>query len=161
MGLLSDQIGAIVMSHVSSASSAGSGSSNATGIPIKGMESVLFICTMIVAGSSDGSTTSDNTAVWMQVQYASNSSSGSDAATSNATVTCTDAIVKFTTEAAGTIKTLEFVVGAKAIDSQTGYIFPSIGGDSVSTMRVIAVPYPRTAVLPIAQSTAIVVADAG
>jgi hypothetical protein len=153
MTLLSDHIGTIVNCGVNSASSDGSGSSNQTGVNIQGMESILFLCIARVAGTSDGTTS-------VQIQYSSNSSSGSDAVTSNATMTCTDAIVTFTTaQAAGTLLPLEVNVSRKNFPDGAGYLFPSIAADSVAVIRVIAIPFPNGRTLPIAQTVATVIAD--
>lgn len=158
MTRLTDEIGKIVHCQLSTVSSDGSGSSNATGVNIQGMESVLFIVSSIIAGTTDGGASDGS--INVQIQYASNSSSGSDAATSNATMSCTDAIVTFTsTMAVGTLLTLEVNISAKGFPDATGYLFPRVGGDSVSRVDVVAIPYPATSALPIGQTVACVVAD--
>lgn len=152
-GLLSEHIGNIIYCTLSTVSSDGSLSSNATGVNIQGMKSILFISQTVVAATSDGTTT-------MQIQYSSASSSGSDAVTSNAGMSCTDALVTFTTaQAVGAIVTLEVDVERKNFPDGAGYLFPSIAADSVARLQVIAIPVPATRTLPIAQTIATVVAD--
>lgn len=161
MGLLTDQIGTIVNCIYRTASSAAAATSNATGIGIKGMSSIVFLCEVLVAATSDGDT-SDG-AVKIQIQYDSDgsSASGSDAATSNATMSCTDAVYVFSTaNAAGDIIVIEVDLEAKGFESATGFLFPSLNGDSVSIMHVCAIPVPGTNQLPYSQTKAAVVASA-
>lgn len=159
MGLLSDVIGTIVSCGANAASSDGKTASDFTGVNIQGMGSVLFFAQVITAGATDGGMTDGS--IYVQFQYSSASANGSDAATSNSGMSCTDAILTFnsTDDTAGAFRTLEINISAKGFPDGGGYLFPSTHGDSLSVLRVYAIPVPATRTLPIAQSNAVVIAD--
>jgi hypothetical protein len=160
MSLLSDYIGTITEGWYRTASSAAAVTSNTTGVCVQGMDSILFLCEVLVAPTTDGPVSDGSIA--LQIQYASNTTSagGSDAASSAAGWTCTDAVYVFSSAiAAKAIITIEVDCSAKGFDSPTGYLFPALNGDSVSIMHVCAIPVPGNNRVPIAQTIATVVAD--
>ena len=147
----------IVLFGPSTAASDGSlTASNAsiTGIPVRGYDGVLFL---EIAGATDV-----NAAHQWQIQY-STSSAGSDAATSNAAWTCTDAV--FTAHpraAAGSVLLLDFNLKGKGItDTQTGHLFITLAaaetGGVVST--IVGIPYGGSREYPATNALTVVYAD--
>ena len=163
MGHLLDDIGPIVLmldgDSANLTSDKGVASDWLAGVPVQGYSSILFIVTLLVGTSSDGN---EAGAATVQFQYSS-TGSASDAATSNAGMSCTDAIISFDTDSAvNTVATLEFDLGtpnhAGILDS-AGKIFGTFDVDSVAKLEILAIPRLGTATAPIAQTLAAVVAN--
>lgn len=142
---LSDQMGTpIFMTYTSNAASdAWAASDCIAGVSVKGAEAVLFLIVHSVAfdGTSGGGS--------VQVQYSS-TGSASDAATSNTTMSCTDAVISFssTVNAAAGMYTIYLNTQAKGLSDAGGKLFVAVQNDSATTLEVMAVPVLGTGTLP-------------
>jgi len=158
MALLSDHIGRIVMCTLTTASSTPvTADTTGTVVPIQGMESVLFLTTLVTVPTTDGGASDGS--VYVRIQYSS-TGEASDAVTSNAGFSCTDCIVTISSATtAGSILPLEINLSRKNLQESAGVLVVETGGDSVSVVRVIAIPNPGTSRMPITQTVATVVGD--
>jgi hypothetical protein len=143
----------VVMFGPSTLSSDGTAASNLTGVPIKGADGILFL---EIAGATDSAAVFQ-----VQLQY-STSSAGSDAATSNALWTCTDAVFTIHPRAeADTVTVLDFRIGAKAISDASGHMHMTIAAAETGAVpiTVIGIPYGGTRLYPATNAVAAVLAD--
>jgi len=124
-----------------------------TGVSIKGMDNILFLI-------AHGAVVGEGGDYSFQVQYSS-TGSASDAASSAAAWTCTDAILTFTTAVCGAagVYTILFDVSAKGLSDAAGRLFGIWTGSSAARqdIEILAIPFPATATLPL--DTADVTAD--
>jgi hypothetical protein len=155
MGLDKSRFGVIRFLTLSTVSSdATIGSSNSTSVSVGGTEGILFLATCIVAVTSDGP------GATMDIRFSSGTTEGSDALASNATFSCTDAVVTFTTaQGIGAIIPIYVDTGRKGFSDRDGALFANVMADSVSRYSVIAIPFMAEARYPIAQTIATTVAD--
>ena len=128
-------------------------SDNIAGVPILGADGVLFI-------ESLGAT--DSTAVHqVQLQYSS-TGLASDAVTSNATMTCTDAIFTVHPAAsAGLTELLNVDVSAKGLSSAAGKFYLTIvATEGVGVIAsVVGIPYGGTRLYPATNAATVINAD--
>lgn len=128
-------------------------SDNAAGVPILGADGVLFIETL---GATDSTSVQQ-----IQIQYASNGLA-SDAVTSNAGMTCTDAIFAVMPAAASGLTSMVNVnVSAKGLTSAAGKFYATIvaaeGGAVIGGL--IGIPYGGTRLYPATNAVTVVDAD--
>jgi len=129
-------------------------SDNAAGVAIAGAAGVEFL---LVVGVSD----SDN-AMQVQLQYSS-TGNASDAVTSNAGMTCTDAIfAQLTTDHGNSVHILDFSVDAKGLQDSAGRIFATIAAaeNGASIFGLIGRPYGGHIELPTTNAITVVEARA-
>jgi hypothetical protein len=74
-------------------------------------------------------------------------------------MSCTDAIITFSTASAVGIYMLEFNVDRKGLDTAVGALFGKFDVDSVAKMEVVAIPIPATLTLPVTKTNTAVIAD--
>ena len=128
-------------------------SDNLAGVPILGADGILFI-------ESLGAT--DNTALHqVQLQYSS-TGNASDAVTSNAGMTCTDAIFTVMPAASGGLtELLDVNISAKGLSDAAGKFYCTIvaaeGAGVIAS--VVGIPYGGTRLYP-ATNAATVITDA-
>lgn len=114
----------------------------AAGVPIKGMCSVLF--TLIHAGVAE------QEAPTFQIQYSS-TGLASDAVTSNAGMTCTDAVFTYSTASSNAaVQLLHFDISAKGLLDGAGKLFATrtASGANLLTGSLAAFPILGTSRLP-------------
>jgi hypothetical protein len=129
-------------------------SNNAAGVPIAGAAGVEFL---MLVGVSD----SDN-AMQVQIQYSS-TGNGSDAVTSNAGMTCTDAVfAQLTSDHGSSVHILDFDVSAKGLSDADGKLFVSIAAaeNGASIFGIIGRPYGGHIELPATNAITVVEANA-
>lgn len=152
---IGDPIGCLCSSLSSAAWLA---SDTIAGVPILGADGVLFI-------EITGGTATDTTAVHApQIQYSS-TGNASDAATSNATMTCTDAI--FTAAgpvgSLGDIKMVDVIVSSKTgMTDAAGKLYVSVPAAETAAgcqVAIIGIPYGGTRTYPATNANTPVVAD--
>ena len=128
--------------------------SDNVGVPILGMDGVLFI---EILGATDATDVSQ-----VQIQYSS-TSAGSDAATSNAAWTCTDAVFTIHphAEATGLVSMVDVRVGAKNFPDGAGHLFATTAAaeSGSATICVIGIPYGGTRLLPATNAVTAINAD--
>lgn len=152
---IGDPIG-MFLSSLSSA--AWLASDTIAGVPILGADGVLFLC--ITGGAA-----TDTTAVHApQIQYSS-TGNASDAVTSNATMTCTDAIFTAAGPVAslGDVKMVDVRVGAKAgMSDAAGKLFASMAAAETAAgceICIVGIPYGGTRLYPATNANTAVLAD--
>jgi hypothetical protein len=128
-------------------------SDNAAGVPILGADGILFIETL---GATDSTSVQQ-----IQIQYSS-TGNASDAATSNAGMTCTDAVFTVMPAASsGFTQLLHVDVKAKGMSDAAGKFYATIaaaeGGAVIGGL--IGIPYGGTRLYP-ATNAATVINDA-
>ncbi len=124
------------------------------GVPILGATGVLFL---EILGTSDAIDVKQ----W-QIQYSS-TGNASDAVTSNAGMTCTDAIFAVhATYDAGQVAFLDFNVKAKGLDAAAGKLYVSAAAEETGDMlmTIIGIPYGGTRLYPATNAVTAVHADA-
>jgi hypothetical protein len=154
MGRLIDYVGQIYMVIEPDAYIATDGniaaSDNDSGVPIEGMEGVSFIALAgdIPAGGS----------VALAVQYASNGNA-SDAVSSNAGMTCSDALLTLDTDSPNEVQVLYLDIEAKGLSDNAGKLYVAATLTGNCDFAVMAIPEPANVTLPASQENTIVVAD--
>lgn len=138
----------------STLSSDGTGSTTIGSVGIGGYDGVLFC---LLYGATDA-----NAAFTIQLQYSSTGAT-SDNATSNAGMTCTDAI--FTTSihvTANQVHLLDFDVAAKGMADVGGVIGATIAAaeTGAAAVSLIAIPYGGTRLYPATNAQTVIVARA-
>lgn len=129
-------------------------SDNAAGVPILGYDGVLFV---EILGATDATDVSQ-----MQIQYSS-TGNASDAASSAAAWTCTDAI--FTVHphaAAGLLSMVDFSIRAKSgLSDGVGKLFASVAAaeTGAAVTGLLAFPYGGTRLLPATNAVTVVYAQ--
>ena len=147
----------VVLIRPSTLSSDGTGTTvtGAAGIGIAGYDGILF---QLILGATDA-----NYAASVQLQYSS-TGAGSDAATSNAGMTCTDAIYTATDlgASADQVYLLDFSIAAKGLSDRAGKIFANIAAAETGATQatLIGIPYGGTRLYPATNAQTVVVADA-
>jgi hypothetical protein len=129
-------------------------SDNAAGVPIAGAAGVEFL---LVVGLAD-----TGLAMQVQIQYSS-TGSASDAVTSNAGMTCTDAIfAQLTTDHGNSVHILDFSVEAKGLSDAAGTLHASIAAaeNGSSIFGLIGRPYGGHIHLPATNAITVVEARA-
>jgi len=130
-------------------------SDNLAGVPILGMDGVLFI---ELLGATDATDVSQ-----IQIQYSS-TGLASDAASSAAAWTCTDAIFTIHPSAAtGLLSMLDFRISAKTgISDGAGKLYATMAaaetGDAIHSL--IGIPYGGSRLLPATNAVTVVHAQA-
>ena len=155
--LITDYIGTPIFVHASTnatGSDALAASDNIAGVSVGGIQSILFLVSHAAVIGEGGA------GAQVQFQYSS-TGNDSDAATSNATMSCTDAIITFTTavNAAAGIYTVEVDCRAKEWADRGGKLYAAVRNDSTSNLIVQAVPLGGTGSFPLYAVT--VLADDG
>jgi hypothetical protein len=144
MARLVDLIGTPVCVNCTITSDGGA-TSNFAGIPVQGLEGILFLALNSVA------ITTAETASF-QITY-STSLLASDAAASNSALThsCTDAVIQYSSdlgEAIASIRSLWLDLSAKGWTE--GSIHCTLTGEACAAgMSIIGIPWPATRTLPI------------
>lgn len=145
--------GVLVLSGSSYGSAGTAASDNAGGVPVAGADGVLFA---LLYGATDA-----NAAFTVQLQYSS-TGNASDAVTSNAGMTCTDAI--YTTSihvTANQCHLLDYSVSAKGMADAAGKLYASIAAAETGDAKIALVgfPYGGTRIYPATNANAVIVAD--
>ena len=142
-----------VVSPDASTSDGIAASDNDNGVGIQGFNNVLFILSV---GDMVASAT-----LTPQIQYSS-TGSASDAVTSNAGMSCTDAVwTAVDSDGENEVYLLDFNVPAHSLSDAAGKLYVSFpAGDDTSKVEaaVIAIPYNGTVSLPVSQENTVVVA---
>ena len=143
----------LVISPSTQSSDGIAASDNAAGVPIAGYDGVLFI---EILGATDATDASQ-----IQIQYSS-TGSASDAVTSNAGMTCTDAV--FTTHpaaAAGLLSMVDFNINAKGMADSAGKLYASAAAaeTGAAVTCVLGIPYGGTRLYPATNAVTVVEAD--
>lgn len=131
-----------------------SASDNVGGVPIIGASGVEFLQ---IVGVSDS-----NMAMQIQIQYSS-TGNASDAVTSNAGMTCTDAVfVAMSTDSGSAIFILDFDLAAKGLSDGVGKLFASVAAaeNGASVFSLIGRPYGGTQRWPATNAQTVVRASA-
>jgi len=126
---------------------------NLAGVPIAGVDGVLFVLSY---GATDA-----NAVFTIQIQYASNGTA-SDAATSNAGMTCTDALYTTTIHAtASQIHFLDFDVAAKGLPDRAGKLYATVAAaeTGASNFSLMGIPYGGTRLYPATNANTVIVAN--
>jgi len=125
----------------------------AKNIPLAGWDGVLFLEICVTTDATD--------LHQFQVVYSSGSTAGSDAATSNASWTCSDAIFAVGPHAApGDIHMLDFRIGQKEISGGSLHLSLAASAETgAAAATVIAIPYGGTSRFPSTNAITVVVAD--
>jgi len=134
-------------------SSDGALASDNNGVPILGMDGVLFI---EICGATDANDVSQ-----VQIQYSS-TGNGSDAASSAAAWTCTDAIFAIHPHAAsGLVSMVDFSVRAKGMADGAGKLFATTAAAETGAAGycVVGIPYGGTRLLPATNAVTAINAD--
>ena len=128
------------------------------GVPALGADGILFI--QVTAG-----TATDTTAVHqIQIQYSS-TGLASDAATSNATMTCTDAIFAAAgpVDSLGDLKMVDLRISAKAgMEASAGKFYATIAAAETAAgaqVFLVGIPYGGTRLYPATNANTAVLAD--
>lgn len=129
-------------------------SDNTAGVPIGGYAGVLFL-------ECVGAASSDNAGSVIQIQYSS-TGNASDAATSNASMSCTDAVfAALSTDIANTVRMLDFSIDAKGLPDAGGKLFATVaaGETGAAVFGLIGIPYGGNRIWPATNAATVVVAD--
>jgi hypothetical protein len=113
---------------------------------------VLFI---LAYGATDA-----NAAHTIQIQYSS-TGAASDAATSNAGMSCTDAVFTTAIHVSGGITMMEFDLNAKGLSDRAGKLYPLIAAAETGNARsaLIAIPYGGHMHLPSTNANTVIIAN--
>jgi hypothetical protein len=128
--------------------------STTTGVVIGGYSGVLFIEILAATDADD--------VHQYQVQYSS-TGNASDAVTSNAGMSCTDAIFPIHPGAtAGEVRLLDFDIGSHGLADRAGALFVSAAaaeGNAESHVCIIGIPYGGTRMYPATNAITVVNAN--
>jgi len=150
---LHDYVGQVITLIAADASTSDglAASDNDNGVPILGYSNVLFILGVgdLVTGAT----------LTPQIQYAS-TGTASDAVTSNATMSCTDAVfAAVDSDGDNEVYLLDFNILAHGLSDAAGKLYVSFpAGDDTSKgeATVIAIPYGGTHHSPVSQENTVV-----
>lgn len=110
--------------------------------------SILGTCGVLLFAIGDAGVAESETAT-IQFQYSS-TGSASDAATSNAGMTCTDAVLTFsTTSSNAAIQTVYFDTARKNIQDGPGKLYCTVTGEHSDNITVVGIPVIGTGTLPV------------
>lgn len=126
-------------------------SDNDAGVPIQGFEAVLFILSAgdVGAGAS----------AIVQLQYSS-TGNASDAVTSNAGMSCTDAVfATVDTDSPNEVFLLDFRIDQKGISDADGKLYAAVTMVKDVDLALVAIPYGGTRRWPSTNENTVVVAD--
>ena len=141
----------VVLAPATNSSDGVAASDNAAGVPVIGMSGVLFI---ELLGATDATDVSQ-----MQIQYSS-TGNASDAASSAAGWTCTDAIFAIHPHAdAGLLSMLDFRIDAKSgIADGAGKLYVSMAAAETGQglHSLIGIPYGGSRLLPATNAVTVV-----
>ena len=129
-------------------------SDNASGVPILGYDGVLFI---EILGATDANDVSQ-----IQIQYSS-TGNASDAVTSNAGMTCTDAVFTIHPHASvGLVSMVDFSISAKGMTDAAGKLYATMAAAETGAAGhcLIGIPYGGTRIYPATNAVAVVSATA-
>lgn len=150
---IGDPITMLAGSTLSSDGTALTSDDDGKGIPIKGSDGVLFI---LGYGATDA-----DAAFEIQIQYSS-TGYATDAATSNAGMTCSDAVFTTAVHVSGGVTLMEFDVSAKGLADSAGKLFAIIAAAETGTAspQLIGIPYGGTRTHPATNANTVLFANA-
>ena len=142
----------LMLGGTTHASAAIAASDNLAGVPILGADGVLFI---EFWGATDTSA-----AHQLQIQYSS-TGNASDAVTSNAGMTCTDAVGSTNPQASVGVKLIDLSVSAKGMADAAGKFYVSMGAAETGAVNfgLIGIPYGGSRLYPATNANTVIRAE--
>lgn len=149
---IGDPIAMLAGSTLSSDGTALTSDDDGKGIPTKGADGALLL---LGYGATDA-----DAAFSIQIQYSS-TGYATDAATSNAGMTCTDAVFTTAIHVSGGVTLMEFDLSAKGLSDRAGKLFAIIAAaeTGVASPQLIGIPYGGHMHLPATNANTVLIAD--